>query len=62
MGEIGSSLHCEGRYQRRGNAVLPELKRWELMLIQIGGLVVVAALIAFLVMQRRKESQNRTAR
>jgi hypothetical protein len=32
------------------------------MLFQIGGLIVVAALIAFLVMQRRKESQNRATR
>jgi len=37
------------------------IKRWERMLV-IGGLIVIAALIAFLVMQRRKESSNRATR
>jgi hypothetical protein len=32
------------------------------MLFQIGGLIVVAALIAFLVMQRRKESHKGATR
>jgi hypothetical protein len=32
------------------------------MIFQIGGLIVVAGLIAFLVMQRRKESSNRATR
>jgi len=37
-------------------------QRWEQMLFQIGGLIVIVALIAFLVMQRRKESANRVTR
>ncbi len=32
------------------------------MIFQIGGLVVVAALVGFLLMQRRKESQKRATR
>jgi hypothetical protein len=32
------------------------------MIFQFGGLIVVAALIAFLVMQRRKESNSRATR
>lgn len=32
------------------------------MLFQIGGLIVIAGLIAFLVVQRRKDSQTKATR